>query len=123
MTEMKVKIDARPQVWGDSVQFLNAPERGSSPKSKVIGGKEHDPDELIPESIRHEMHHREWRQIQEHTSPGKEYDVLWVHGLFVDANHSRVLKQHAHFESWFLIVDDGGHFIDVPASLCTPCSG
>ena len=115
-----VHIDARPEVWGDALEFINAPERGAGPRSKVIMGKPHDPEELIPEGMRKDLHHREYRHIQDHTTPGVEYQVHWIHGQFVDAGHARSTKRYSHYESWFLIVDDTGSFLDVPAALCSP---
>ena len=120
MTEIKIHIDARPEVWSDAIEFLDAPERGRSPRSKIIGGKEHDPDELIPEGMRADLHHKDWGHIQDRTSPGKLYTAHWVHGQFVEASHSGAKRLHSHYESWFLVVDDGGHFLDIPAKICSP---
>ena len=120
MMSFKVTVDARPVVWAESIEFIDSPERGKSPRSKVVAGKEHDPDELVPDSLRGSYHHREWRHIQEHTTPGKTYEVFWVHGLYVDVGHAGPKKRFAHYDSWFLIVDDSGHFMDVPASICAP---
>jgi hypothetical protein len=120
MTSFKVTVDARPVVWADTVEFIESPERGKSARSKIVSGKEHDPDELVPDSLRCAVRHREWRHIQDHTTPGKSYEVFWVHGQFVDVGHSGGKKRFAHYESWFLIVDDGGNFMDVPATICAP---
>jgi hypothetical protein len=118
--KFRVTIDARPETWGDAREFLDAPERGRAPRSKVLNGVEHHPDELIPETKRSDMRHREWYHIQKVTTIDREYEVFWVHGNYVPASHSSTQKKYGHFESWFLVVDNTGHFLDVPANLCSP---
>jgi hypothetical protein len=115
-----ITIDPRPETWGDAQEFFESPERGRAPRSKLVRGQERLPDELVPDGLRGELHHREWSFIQRRTTVAKNYTVYWVHGNFIPPSHGSTQKKYGHFDSWLLIVDDAGRFLDVPAAICSP---